>query len=156
MAAYNAEMNKRLYEAAGALGETERQRERGAFFGSIEATLSHLLWADIIWMSRLAGWAAPAASFPGTSGMAADFESLATLRQDTDARLALWAAEITPRALEGDLTWTSASAGKAMTMPRAKVVTHMFNHQTHHRGQVHAMLTAAGARTGDTDLHILV
>ena len=57
MAAYNAEMNSRIYAAAARLGEAERRRDRGAFWHSIQGTLSHLLWADRMWMSRLAGWA---------------------------------------------------------------------------------------------------
>ena len=156
MAAYNAEMNNRFYAAAATLDEPGRQRDRGAFFGSIEATLSHLVWADITWMSRLAGWAAAIAPFPGTSGLAKDFEELTALRRDVDARLVDWAADLTASALGGDLTWYSAATNQAVTRPRAKVVTHLFNHQTHHRGQVHALLTAAGTRTGDTDLHVVV
>ena len=55
MAAYNAEMNRRLYRAAETLADSARRAERGAFFGSIQGTLCHLLWGDTAWMSRFDG-----------------------------------------------------------------------------------------------------
>jgi uncharacterized damage-inducible protein DinB len=58
--------------------------------------------------------------------------------------------------LAEDQVWFSGSAGRDLQRPRGVVVTHFFNHQTHHRGQVHAMLTAAGETTGDTDLFLIV
>ena len=154
MAGYNAEMNRRLYGAAATLEEAERTRDRGAFFGSIHATLNHVLWADLMWMSRFAGWDRPGTMREGLALHAA-FPALAEARARTDAGIAAWADGLDPAWLDGDLTWFSGATQLEVTRPRALLVAHLFNHQTHHRGQVHAMLTAAGARTGDTDLWLL-
>jgi uncharacterized damage-inducible protein DinB len=152
MAAYNAEMNRRWYAAADTLTDAQRREDQGAFFGSIHRTLSHLLWGDRIWMSRFAGWDAPEGGIPGSTSLYDDWAALKAGRTESDARLLAWAAELDEAALAGDLTWFSGAAGREITKPRWFLVTHMFNHQTHHRGQVHAMLTRLGARTGDTDL----
>lgn len=156
MAAYNAEMNRRLYAAAGRLPPEERRRDRGAFWRSIEGTLSHLLWGDRMWMARFAGWPKPAQPMAESVAMAADFPALHAARMEADAAILAWAAALDPAWLAGDMRWFSGAAQREITAPRATLVTHMFNHQTHHRGQVHAMLTAAGERTGDTDLFLVV
>ncbi len=154
MAGYNAEMNRRLYAAAARLEDAERRRDRGAFFGSIDATLNHLLWADAMWMSRFAGWERPPDMKAGLMWHA-DFAALAAARTEMDLGLIGWADALDPAWLDGDLSWFSGAMRQDMTRPRSVLVAHMFNHQTHHRGQVHAMLTAAGERTGDTDLWLL-
>jgi uncharacterized damage-inducible protein DinB len=154
-AGYNAEMNCRVYAAAGRLDVAARQRDRGAFFGSIDATLHHLLWADRIWMSRFAGWPAPAQPMREALALYADFADLAAARTEVDAGIVGWAQGLDPAWLDGDLTWFSGATQREVTRPRALLVSHVFNHQTHHRGQIHAMLTAAGERTGDTDLWLI-
>ena len=63
-----------------------------------------------------------------------------------------WADAVTGADLAGQMVWYSAAVGQEMSRPQALCAMHMFNHQTHHRGQVHAMLTAAGAMPGPTDL----
>ena len=73
-------------------------------------------------------------------------------RPALDARIAAWADAAGPDDLSGDLTWWSGATGREVTQPRALCVTQLFNHQTHHRGQVHAMLTGLGVATHDTDL----
>lgn len=156
MAAYNAVMNARVYEAAGRLTEAERLRERGAFWGSIHATLSHLLWADQIWMSRLADWPKPAQTLAQSGGLHEDFSTMAASRKRCDDAILGWADSLDPADLEGSLSWFSGAASRTVSASRALLVTHLFNHQTHHRGQVHAMLTAAGERVGDTDLPLVV
>lgn len=156
MAAYNAEMNDRFYAAAAGLSDAERRATRGAFWGSIHATFSHLIWADRMWMSRFDGWAKPPQGLSQSGALFDTFESMAEARKDTDDRLLAWARCLTPDWLEGDLTWFSGAAGREISAPRALLVTHLFNHQTHHRGQIHAMLTAAGATTGDTDLPLIL
>lgn len=156
MAAYNREMNGRLYAAAGRLPDAERRRDRGAFWDSIQGTFSHLLWADIMWMSRLDGWQAPGVNLGDSAGAFPEFEPMAARRVEADAGIATWAAGLSDDWFDADLTWTSGAAGCEITMPRGLVVAHVFNHQTHHRGQVHAMLTAAGEATGATDLPLVL
>ena len=73
-----------------------------------------------------------------------------------DARITDWSGRLSPEWLAGDLTWISGAAGREVTRPIALLVTHFFNHQIHHRGQAHALLTAAGEDTGDTDLFLVL
>ncbi|PZW38530.1 putative damage-inducible protein DinB [Humitalea rosea] len=156
MATYNSEMNRRLYAAAGRLMDEERRAPRGAFFGSIHGTLNHLLWADQMWMSRFDGWDKPVQSIAESPEMVGDFPTMLATRINIDGRMEAWARRVTPAALEGETLWFSGSAQRDVAKPTALVITHLFNHQTHHRGQVHALLTAAGEVTGDTDLWLLV
>jgi len=152
MAAYNGEMNRRLYAAAGSLDDAARRAERGAFWGSVHGTLSHLLWGDTIWMSRFDGWEKPPVGMQDSPRMVEEWAALQAARVAADARIEAWAGGLTPARLAAPLTWFSAVAQRETTMPLWVCVAHFFNHQTHHRGQVHALLTAAGGRTGDTDL----
>ncbi len=152
MARYNAWQNSGLIEIVAALPEDELLRDRGAWVGSILATLSHLLWADRTWMGRIRGDAPSFGGIPESVRMAPTAAAWAKARRETDDDLLHWTAQLPDAALDQGLTWTPASGGPARTQPLAIVVSHMFNHQTHHRGLVHAMLTAAGVRPPPTDL----
>ena len=155
MAAYNGEMNARLYAAAGRLSDEARRLQRGAFWGSIHGTFNHLLWADQIWMARFDGWAPPAVASKENATMIADFAMLATMRAAADAKISAWAARVDEAWLAADQVWFSGAMGREMRMARGFLMMHFFNHQTHHRGQAHAMITAADEKTGDTDLFLL-
>jgi uncharacterized damage-inducible protein DinB len=152
MAAYNSWQNRSLYAAAAGLDDAARRQDRGAFFGSIHGTLSHLLWADQRWMHRFAGWEDLPVAIEDSAAWQPDFDRLHAARGEADAGIAAWAQALDAGWLAGDLTWFSGVSRREMRKPRALLVAHMFNHQTHHRGQVHAMLTAAGARPEPTDL----
>jgi uncharacterized damage-inducible protein DinB len=152
MGRYNAWQNRSIVAASDTLSEADRKADRGAFFGSIQGTLSHLLWGDLIWMSRFDGGDPPPGGIPESPTLFADWTALKRERAATDERIEAWAARLDEADLEGDLSWHSGALGREVTKPRALLITHFFNHQTHHRGQVHAMLTAAGARPGATDL----
>jgi uncharacterized damage-inducible protein DinB len=156
MAAYNAEMNRRLYTAATRLTDDQRRQERGAFWGSIHGTFSHLLWADRMWLSRFAGSPKPERPLAESARLYQAFAEMSAARERIDAELSAWAETVTAEWLAGDQVWFSGSAGRQMSAPRQTLIVHMFNHQTHHRGQAHAMLTAAGERTGDTDLWLVL
>ena len=152
MARYNAWQNRSLYAAAATLDDDARRLDRGAFFRSIHGTLSHLAWGDTVWLARFTGAAPPQVTIKESPGFVPDWAGLVALRDDLDRRIAAWASELTADGLSGDLRWFSGALGRDVAKPKAMLVVHMFNHQTHHRGQVHAMLTAAGARPADTDL----
>ena len=156
MAAYNAEMNRRIYAAADTLDDAQRREARGAFFGSIHATLSHLLWGDTIWMSRFADWDVPNGGIPASIALHGDWVKLRMDRDTADTRIEAWAASLDPAWLDGTLGWYSGAMQRDVMRPNAVLVTHLFNHQTHHRGQVHAMITSFGAKTGDTDLPFIL
>ena len=155
MARYNAWQNGSLYAAAAALSDAARRQDRGAFFRSIHRTLSHLMWGDLMWMSRFDGGTPPGGGIAASADAFPDWDALQVLRQETDARIARWADTLTTDRLAGTLTWYSGAAGREVSRPLSLLVVHFFNHQTHHRGQVHAMLTTAGARPGDTDLFLM-
>jgi uncharacterized damage-inducible protein DinB len=152
MAHYNQWQNDNLFGAADGLSDAERRRDRGAFFGSIHATLNHLLWADRIWMSRLAGTPRPAGGIAQSVCLHDDWRDLKRERSAFDAVMLDWANRLDPSALTGELTWYSDAMKAELHRPKWLLVAHMFNHQTHHRGQVHCMLTQAGCKPGDTDL----
>jgi len=156
MAAYNAEMNRRLYDAAARIPDSERRKNRGAFWGSLHGTLSHLVWGDQMWMARFDGWPKPATIQKDSAGMIEDFDELRCVRADADERISAWAGRVTDDWLAQDMVWFSSSVQKELRSPRSFAVTHFFNHQTHHRGQAHALITACGEKTGDTDLFLVV
>jgi uncharacterized damage-inducible protein DinB len=156
MAAYNAEMNRRLYDAAARIPDAARRKDRGAFWGSIHGTLCYLVWGDLIWMSRFDDWAKPTAAQKDSAALIADFGELRRKRVDTDEGISRWAARVTGDWLAEDQTWYSMSAQCELRQPRSHLVAHFFNHQTHHRGQAHALITACGEKTGDTDLFLVV
>ncbi len=152
MARYNRWQNTSLYREADGLSSDERQQNRGAFFGSIQNTLSHILWGDTMWMSRLDGAPPPDTRISGNGRFTVGWDDLKVMRIDADAKIAEWAGRITDDELARDITWQSAFEKSGMTHPFGLLVMHVFSHQTHHRGQVHAMLTAAGATPDATDL----
>jgi len=107
-------------------------------------------------MSRFDGWPKPTTPIKESYRMIEDFAVLSTEREKADANISRWAGKVDNAWLSTDLTWFSGAANREVRAPLSLLVTHFFNHQTHHRGQVHAMLTAAGQETGDTDLFLLV
>ena len=151
MARYNRWQNESIYGAADGLSDAARRMDRGSFFQSIHATLSHVLWADELWMSRLSDWEAPTGTSRETP-LYNDWDALNTRRAAADQRFLVWGEGLTQAEVDGDLEWYSATLKRGMTSPRGICIMQVFNHQTHHRGQVHAMLTAAGASPEDTDI----
>lgn len=153
MARYNLWQNRNAFAAADTLDDAARDLDRGAFFGSIRHTLNHLYWGDRIWMSRFTPVVSPPQVEPTRSFEAfADWAGLRAARPVLDDEIVEWALSLEPSDLEGDLSWTSAMMKGGATRPRALCIVGFFNHQIHHRGQVHAMLTAAGCETEVTDL----
>ena len=153
MARYNTWQNRSVYDAATMLSDAQRKENRGAFFGSIHATLNHILWADQMWLMRFGAAPQPAArTIPEGLTQFEEWDALVRERHRFDAHIQSWADAIDPSALAGDLTWFSTGVGREVSASRAMLVTHLFNHQTHHRGQVNALLTGFGINPGVTDL----
>lgn len=155
MAAYNRWQNDGLRRIVTAMDDGALRQDRGAFFGSILGTLNHLLWGDRMWLSRFAGTAAPKVALAQSPDLMPTAAEWAAQRVRTDGAILVWAQGLRAIDLAGELTWYSGVAKTEVTRPLAPLVVHFFNHQTHHRGQVHAMLTAAGERPGDTDLFLM-
>ncbi len=152
MARYNRWQNENLYGVADRLSDETRRQERGAFFGSIHKTLSHLLWADRIWMSRFTSVPRPPGGIPESVSLYPDWENLKAERIAFDGAILHWADGIDPAWLTADHSYYSGAIKRDVTKPRWVLIAHLFNHQTHHRGQVHCLLTQAGGKPSDTDL----
>ncbi|CTQ32962.1 DinB family protein [Jannaschia rubra] len=150
-ALYNAWQNSGLRRDVQALDAGEATRDRGAFFGSILGTCDHLLRADKMWLSRIAdGPEAPPGGIAESRNLTPDVAAWAARRKATDTAITRWAEALSD--CDGDLTCSSGALGRDIARPMAVLLTHFFNRQTHHRGQIHAMLTAAGVEPEDTDL----
>ena len=156
MASYNSEMNRRLLAGGDRLTDEQRRADRGLFWGSLFGTMNHLMWGDRQWMSRLSDWPKNTVPNPQSPALFADWEELKRERVLADARLETWAAGIDDAWLDQDLVWFSGAAGREMQRRKRGLLVHFFNHQTHHRGQVHAALTGFGIDPGDTDLFLVV
>ena len=150
MAQYNAWMNERLYALCAELPDAERRCARGAFFGSIHATLNHIVYADLAFLSRFTG-DPPQVPELGVDPYP-DFETLHRVRSALDVRLRDWTATLQDDWLRESLTYVSKVDGRSRTVPRWVLVAHVFNHQTHHRGQVTTLLSQMGHDIGSTDL----
>jgi uncharacterized damage-inducible protein DinB len=153
LAEYNHWMNRRMYAACTTLDDGERRRDHGLFFKSIHATLNHLLWGDRAWMRRFTNKSYSLG--PPGQDLFQDFSELSTARAEMDSDILAFARGVTPEWLSAPLTWTSQLYGFTQTAPQFVLVLQMFNHQTHHRGQVHAILTRLGVDMGPTDIPLL-
>ena len=131
MAEYNRWMNERLYTACSTLSDGERKKDRSAFFGSIHRTLNHILFGDLAFMSRFTG--DPAVVPELGMDLHEDFQELRVARSTLDARILEWSNAVTREWLSEELTYKSKIDGISRTIARWVLVTHMFNHETHHR-----------------------
>lgn len=150
MARYNGWMNGKLYECSARLTDAQRKEDVGAFFKSIHGTLNHLLLADNIWMGRFRQQ--PFAAKSLDQELHARFEELREARQSMDERIESWARSLTAQTLAVELHYVSIVNPAPRSMPMWLAVTHFFNHQTHHRGQVTTLLSQRGIDPGVTDL----
>ena len=166
LARYNAWMNGTLYEKAAELSDAERRRDAGAFFRSIHGTLNHLLLTDRAWLWRFTGDARIAESRDAAGRriamtgrldqeLYADFDQLRRERVRTDADITAFADALTPERLDAEIVYRT-TAGVEQRHALWWAVSHFFNHQTHHRGQVTALLKQAGVDPGVTDLIALL
>ncbi len=145
---YNAWANERLYDACGQLAEAELKAPRRAFFGSILATLNHILVGDRIWMSRLAGGTLV---LPLNKILYGDFAPLRAARRQQDKLLIELVGGVAANRLDEKLRYQNTK-GEAFATPYRLVLGHLFNHQTHHRGQVHDMLSQTAVPPPELDL----
>ncbi len=149
-ARYNSLANQSVYAAAATLSDPDRKRDRGAFFGSIHGTLNHIMVGDRVWFSRFEGGEVPRVTL--NAELYEDFADLQAARVQEDARIEGFVANLTVEDVERPLPYTNL-AGDPVSDPMSLILPHVFNHQTHHRGQVHDMLTQAGVDTPVSDMH---
>ncbi|HSP25902.1 MAG TPA: DinB family protein [Saliniramus sp.] len=150
MAHYNAWANTRLYDAAAAVGAEDYHAQRGAFFGSLHGTLNHILVGDRIWMRRITG----EGEAPDTLDaiLHDDFASLRAARETEDARIVAYVEGLDEAALGGLFTYRTITNPVDVTQPLGPALAHLFNHQTHHRGQAHCLLTQITGEAPSLDL----
>lgn len=150
LAAYNTWANERVYAVAGQLSTEEFTRDLKAFFRSVQGTLNHILVADLIWLGRFEGVAA--AGISRLDDMPhAEFAALSAARRAADARLRDLVEGLEDADFDRALCYRNM-AGAEVTNRRSDVLTHVFNHQTHHRGQTHGLLTQLGREAPALDL----
>jgi uncharacterized damage-inducible protein DinB len=150
MAQYNEWMNSRMYALCATLPDTELRKDRGAFFKSIYATLNHIAYGDLAFLSRFTG--SPSVVPEPWVDLFGAFGLLRAERAVLDQRILAWSESLSPAWLAESLTYTSKIDRKTRTVPKWMLVTHMFNHQTHHRGQVTTLLSQMGLDIGSTDI----
>ena len=147
---YNRWMNERLYERCASLADAERRRDRGAFFGSIHGTLNHLLLGDLLWLGRFRGDPYPVTSLD--QELHADFEALRAARRQLDGDIERFVEGLRDADLEAPHVFESVVNRREHHFPLWFTLTHFFNHQTHHRGQLTTLMSQAGCDPGVTDL----
>ncbi|MEM1275075.1 MAG: DinB family protein [Pseudomonadota bacterium] len=150
MAAYNAWANRRLYAAALAMPENDFRADLGAFFGSVMGTLNHIMVGDLIWLARFREQPKP--PFGLDHILHEDGEDLAAARKVLDDDIIAYIAGQSDQSIADSFTYTMMTTGETVSQPRAPALTHFFNHQTHHRGQVHALLTRVTGEAPALDL----
>jgi len=150
MAAYNAWANRRLYAAAGALSEADYRADLGAFFKSVHGTLNHMMVADLMWLARFRGQPNPALRLDQI--LHEDRAALVAARRALDAEIAAHVESLTEADIAATFSYSMVTRPETVTEPVAPALTHFFNHQTHHRGQVHALLTRLTGEAPPLDL----
>ena len=150
LAHYNRLMNESLYDVCRNLSDDERKQDMNAFFGSIHATLNHILLADLVWLGRLEDQPFIVQSL--NQELYERFAELEQARKQTDQRIEQLVTTLRTEDLASTLTYRSIFSDKESTMTRGRILLHVFNHQTHHRGQITTMLSQLGRQYGLTDL----
>jgi uncharacterized damage-inducible protein DinB len=145
-AAYNRWANRRLYDVAAGLPDDARKRDVGVFFRSLHGTLNHLLVADRVWLRRLTGEGPEPARL--NEILYDGFDDLRAAREAEDARVIRFIDGLDEADLAAAFEYRTLG-GRAFSQRRCDVLSHLFNHQTHHRGQAHAALTILGVAEPD-------
>lgn len=165
MAEYNQWMNQKVYAAAAQLTAEELAENKGAFFGSILATLNHIAVGDTIWLKRFAAVLAQHAELDPIRALSqplslnampcSSLAELAVLRQQLDVTLAQFAASLSAAELAMNISYQNTQ-GLAFSKNLFSLLMHVFNHQTHHRGQITTLLSQGGIDVGVTDLAAII
>jgi len=150
LAAYNAWANRRLYDAADRLGDADYRADMGAFFKSVHGTLNHLMVGDILWLARFRGQPNPPLRLDQI--LHDDRAALRAAREKLDAEIVVFAETLSEADIGSTITYSMITRPETVTEPIAPALIHFFNHQTHHRGQVHALLTRLTGQAPAIDL----
>ncbi len=149
-AAYNQWANALIYGAARQLPEEDYRLDRGAFFKSVHGTLNHILVADRIWMKRFTGEGDAPKGLDAI--ISEDIETLSIAREREDTRIIDWISGADGKSFAGRFSYMTVTDMRTISQRLAPVLAHFFNHQTHHRGQAHALLTGFALDAPSLDL----
>jgi uncharacterized damage-inducible protein DinB len=149
---YNAWANSRLYHAAARLSSEQYRADRGAFFKSVHGSLNHLLVTDRIWMQRFTGEGEAPNRLDAI--LFETFDELRAARETEDRRIVDFVEGLDDRRIEGTIKYRRVSSPEQFEQQLAPALAHWFNHQTHHRGQIHALLTGLVGTAPELDLLI--
>ena len=153
LALYNSWANRRLYDAAALLGDADYRADRGAFFKSVHGTLNHLLVGDRIWMRRMTGKGEAPTRLDAI--LFEDFDDLRRARESEDRRIEAFVEGLDEKALGAAFTYSTITNPAKVEQPLSEALDHFFNHQTHHRGQAHCLLTAITGTAPSLEMVIL-
>ena len=149
-AAYNQWANSRIYDACADLSEEEFGRNTGAFFGFMMGTLNHILTADRVWMKRFTGEGDAPATLDAIIHRA--LPALRAAREAEDKRIVQWVDGLSDKAFAGRFSYMTVTDMRTISQRLSPALDHLFNHQTHHRGQAHMILTVLGRPSVPLDL----
>lgn len=152
-AAYNRWANELVYAAAAGLSDADYRQDRGAFFRSVHGTLNHMLVADRVWMHRFTAEGEPPSSLDAI--LHNDLTTLRTARIQEDARIVRWIGGLDDSTLERDFEYKTITNASRIAQPLHFALDHFFNHQTHHRGQLHGLLTGLAGKAAGPVLDLL-
>ncbi len=150
LADYNRWANGRIYDACSTLSDEDYRADRGAFFGSAHRTLNHLVVADRIWLRRITGIGTAPTELNVI--LYEDFAGLRAAREEEDERFIQLTSSFEPDAFSRIVSYTPVTVPTPVSEPLGVMLAHVFNHQTHHRGQVHAILTSLGQQSVVLDM----
>ncbi|MFT5591968.1 MAG: putative damage-inducible protein DinB [Oceanicoccus sp.] len=165
LAKYNARLNQQVLAAASSLSHDQLNEDRGAFFKSILGTLNHILVGDLLWLRRFYLHHGPdnqrfsylktLNDYPAVESLNQilfyDFEAFKTVRFEVDAIIRDWVnTQLSEADLDNTFTYQNIK-GESASKNFGEVLSHLFNHQTHHRGQVSTLLSQQGIDIGVTD-----
>lgn len=138
-AGYNAWANALVYDQAARLSDADYRADCGAFFKSVHGTLNHLLVTDRIWMHRFTGENETTQQLDAI--LHESFDDLRAARVVEDARIVAFIDGLEEARLARTFTYRAISRPAQVVQTLDDALAHFFNHQTHHRGQVHCLLT---------------
>jgi uncharacterized damage-inducible protein DinB len=154
LARYNRVANERIFSCCAQLEDAERRKQRPGSFGSIHALLNHILLGDRIWMGRFEN-RAHSTTPPLNTVLYQDFAALQEARAAEDSRIEAFFAQAGPEFFDSELRYTN-SMGVDYVDRATVAAAHIFNHQTHHRGQIHVMLSQTAVKPPSLDLHRII
>ena len=150
LAGYNAWANRRVYDTCAGLKDEDLFAGLGAFFGSLHGTLNHVLVTDRIWLARFTGETPPDLTLDAI--LHDSFAPLRAAREAEDARIVAYVDGLDAAALDAEIAYSRVGRTELIRQPLWSALAHLFNHQTHHRGQCHAMLTRVATEAPSLDL----